>query len=210
MLCKNSVDFTSFLREESTMASFEKFKSVHGPPMGCQRVTQDTIVSYRTRLPTELLDEWDTEGFCGYANGLIWFTNPKEFDGVLVDWLGELSDSAITIFRTAFGGLYIWLDGKVRYLDVLYGRLLSPLTSKVSILLNYTFCQDSYLDKVWDRKLYLSAASKLGIPKHDECYAFVPALAVGGPGTVDTLQKVKLREHLGLLAQLTGDIEVFD
>jgi hypothetical protein len=43
---------------------------------------------------------------------------------------------------------------------------------------------------------------RLGSPERDECYAFASALALGGAGTSDTLQKVKLREHLAFLASL--------
>ena len=34
-------------------------------------------------------------------------------------------------------------------------------------------------------------------------YGFVPALALGGPATLDHLEKVKAVEHLVLLAQLS-------
>jgi integrase/recombinase XerD len=42
----------------------------------------------------------------------------------------------------------------------------------------------------------------LGPPQRDECYGFHPAIALGGPGAADTWKRVKLREHLALLAQL--------
>jgi hypothetical protein len=34
-------------------------------------------------------------------------------------------------------------------------------------------------------------------------YGFVPAIALGGPGTLNTLQKVKTIEHLTFLSQLS-------
>lgn len=51
--------------------------------------------------------------------------------------------------------------------------------------------------------LFAPALKKLGRLKHDEMYGFVPALALGGPATLDHLQKVKAVEHLVLLAQLS-------
>ncbi|WP_442787264.1 T6SS immunity protein Tdi1 domain-containing protein [Flavobacterium suncheonense] len=36
----------------------------------------------------------------------------------------------------------------------------------------------------------------------DECYTFVPALALGGDEKITNLQKVKIKENLEILAQL--------
>lgn len=52
--------------------------------------------------------------------------------------------------------------------------------------------------------LFAPALKKLGQLKHDELYGFVPALALGGPATLDHLHKLKAVEHLVLLAQLSG------
>ena len=52
--------------------------------------------------------------------------------------------------------------------------------------------------------LFERARELLGPPERDECYAFEPALALGGPGTLETIRRVQLREHLGILAQLVG------
>ena len=50
--------------------------------------------------------------------------------------------------------------------------------------------------------LFAPALKTLGRLKPDEMYGFVPALALGGPSTLEHLQKVKAVEHLMLLAQL--------
>lgn len=49
--------------------------------------------------------------------------------------------------------------------------------------------------------LFGAALKKFGHLKHDEMYGFVPALSLGGPATLEYLQKVKAVEHLVLLAQ---------
>jgi hypothetical protein len=51
--------------------------------------------------------------------------------------------------------------------------------------------------------LFEEALKKLGPLKPDEMYGFVPAIALGGPGTLNTLQKVKTIEHLTFLSQLS-------
>lgn len=89
----------------------------------------------------------------------------------------------------------------IYYLDVLYGRI-TERTKNVEVLFEYTLSKDSYLDDVVGRKLFNEVLPKLGSLKSDECYAFVPALALGGSYDVKSLQKVKLREHLAMLRQL--------
>jgi hypothetical protein len=51
---------------------------------------------------------------------------------------------------------------------------------------------------------YRQALPRLGPPARDEVYAYVPTLALGGAEDASALQKVKLREHLSFLAQLSG------
>jgi hypothetical protein len=64
------------------------------------------------------------------------------------------------------------------------------------------------LDDVLDQKLFQKARKKLGPIEYDECYGFEPAIALGGPGTLSTLRRVKLREHLSLLAQLVDELKI--
>jgi hypothetical protein len=50
--------------------------------------------------------------------------------------------------------------------------------------------------------LFQRALTTLGPLQPDEMYGFVPALALGGPGDLKHLQKVKTIEHLTFLSQL--------
>jgi len=38
----------------------------------------------------------------------------------------------------------------------------------------------------------------------DECFGFFPLLSMGGEPSIESIQRVKMREHLGLLAQAAG------
>ena len=49
--------------------------------------------------------------------------------------------------------------------------------------------------------------ARLDEPAFDECFGYVPLLALGGPETADHLEKVKLREHIALISQFTGLLE---
>lgn len=49
--------------------------------------------------------------------------------------------------------------------------------------------------------MFAKAIKKLGRLTDDEMYGFLPALTFGGTATLDYLQKVKVVEHLVILAQ---------
>ena len=78
---------------------------------------------------------------------------------------------------------------------------LSTVTSDLDLFFSLLIDED-IRDRILRVALYDEAKERLGPPERDECYAFVPALALGGAETADSVQRVKIREHLGVLAQL--------
>jgi hypothetical protein len=164
-------------------------------------VPDEVIDRYAARLPAPLIGHWRDAGWCGYAGGLIWVVNPLGFEDVLVEWGDLFAGDALVFARTAFGNLFVWQDGKVHFASIHYGWKKS-LTDNVEIFFEVLLCDDRYVAEGLDGRLYWKALPRLGRPAADECYAFVPALVMGGPGTAETLHRVKLREHLGFLAQV--------
>ena len=106
----------------------------------------------------------------------------------------------LVFLRTAFGHLYFWQNGAVHSLDV-HGGSVSEVTKRIHRIFTL-LCDKEVAEKMVRASLYQEAVKRLGPPTRDECYAFEPALALGGPGTADTLRRVAIREHLGILAQL--------
>jgi hypothetical protein len=51
--------------------------------------------------------------------------------------------------------------------------------------------------------LFEPARERLGTLGSDEMYGFVPALMLGGPDSLERLEKLKAVEHLVLLSQLS-------
>ncbi|MOA40072.1 hypothetical protein D3C78_1619060 [compost metagenome] len=51
--------------------------------------------------------------------------------------------------------------------------------------------------------LFSPAKKKLGLLRDDEMYGFKPALVLGGPETLEHLEKVKIVEHLMFLSQIS-------
>ena len=182
------------------MSNFEDFSTTYGPAENCEKPSDDVIRKYEGRLPAQLLDHWREVGWCSYRNGLLWVVNPDQFADVIGEWVDFDPASAPVFLRTAFGHLYLWHDGYVYSLDVQYGdgSRVTPKIERMFTLL----CDPELQEKILRRSLFEEARKRLGPPDRDECYAFEPALALGGPGTVDTIRRVKIREHLSILAQL--------
>lgn len=184
------------------MSAFPIFIRTHGPALDPIPVPDEALKAYRESLPSPLLSFWKEKGWCGFAEGLLWTVNPEQIVDVLEVWVGSHLPEAVPFVRTAFGDILFWHGGRVHYLDVLYGRVTEH-ADDMELLFDNTLCKERYLDGVMDRRTFRKALRRLGTPKHDECYAFVPPLAQGGPGTAETLRKAKLRDYLRQLAQAT-------
>ncbi|MGH9360619.1 MAG: GAD-like domain-containing protein [Thermoanaerobaculia bacterium] len=185
------------------MSSFPKFRQKHGPPADCRPAPAARMRAYRQRLPSSVLDLWQEEGWCSYAEGLLWFVDPEDFRVAVEAWF-DRPDQMIVFGRTAFADLFLWDGEEGQYLDVQYGKLTS-LTDMPSVFFEVSLCTDRYLDTVIRRKLYRQAVKRLGKPAYDECYAFEPVLALGGSPKAKSLSKVKVREHLVFLAEVVRE-----
>ena len=96
--------------------NYEFFLKKFGKPHKCQIVEKELIADYQNKLPSQLFTYWQLLGCCGYANGLIWMTNPSEYQDILDGWLKGTSfakrKDLSVIARNAFGELYVWCKEK--------------------------------------------------------------------------------------------------
>ena len=183
------------------MRPFEQFHLLHDPPIKCRVASQEIVEKYKGILPEQLIAEWQEEGWCGFAQGLLWLVNPDDLQEPLAEWLEAKSSGAHAFVRTAFGDVIFWTDHGIFFLDVNHETVFE-MTQNIEIVFHFGLCDEDYLDNAIGRKLFREALRRLGPLEADECYGFVPAIPLGGPGTVETLQKVKLREYLSILAQI--------
>lgn len=191
---------------------FSIFLQTFDNPVDRQEVPLSSIGRYRGRLPDLLLDYWAEHGWCGYGDGIFWTVNPQDYDGVVASWLEgtflEGRDKYHVIARSAFGDLYLWGE------KTGYSLNISSIVSRC-VVTNYKITPDEmdkelqqfFLSRNVDSNdfgdLFKPAKKKLGILRHDEMYGFVPAFMLGGPDTLDHIEKVKAVEHLILLSQIT-------
>ena len=106
---------------------------------------------------------------------------------------------------TAFGDVITWEENKfVGIVKYKYGssEIMISNFDLFLILLN----DDSFVSKFFQLDLYKKAVETYGELAYDECFGFVPLLALGGKETVDQIKKVKIREHIALITELAGGI----
>ncbi|EKT4523557.1 DUF1851 domain-containing protein [Pseudomonas putida] len=182
-----------------------------GEPMLRQEVPPSSISRYEGILPDQLLQFWAEHGWCGYGEGILWMVNPQEYENVLASWMQssalEMTDTYHVIARSAFGDLYLWGEKSGPSLCIFcnVSRYTYDPAERSPHAMNRAFrsfllsFDQAYLDF---NDLFDSAKEKLGVLRPDEMYGFVPALQLGGPASIEIIEKVKAIEHLMFLSQL--------
>ncbi len=179
---------------------FEDFEKDYPPRENCVVPAPEAIQKYERLLPADLIGKWREAGWCSYGKGLLWMVDPEQLNDVLDEFVNLKGDKPVVFLRTAFAHLYFWHDGFVYSLDV-HGGSVSQVTEVVAEMFTL-LCHPRMKEKILRVSLFKHARQKLGDLGRDECYAFEPALALGGAGTPDTIRRVPMREHLAILAQL--------
>lgn len=171
--------------------------------------TPDLLARYQHTIPPELLAIWEQIGFGTFCEGYLKVVNPDDYADLLADTY-QLSSTPmvappLVLFTTAMGDLLIWERGYLVMLD--YRHQQAKVLSKGLDFFFQDLADGETLSMELRWEPYLAARARLGEPAFDECFGYVPLLALGGPETVDHLQKVKLREHIYLISQFMGVLE---
>ncbi|WP_052732959.1 T6SS immunity protein Tdi1 domain-containing protein [Hymenobacter terrenus] len=173
------------------------------------RPTPELLTRYRDRVPPELLEVWEQYGFGTFCDGYLKVVNPADYADLLADTYQLTSTAApdppLVLFVTAMGDLLVWELDCLGLLDYRHGTTNVVAQNFKVFFRNLSY--DSYLSKTLRWEPYPAARERLGEPAFDECFGYVPLLALGGPETVEHLEKVKLREHIALISQFTGLLE---
>lgn len=172
---------------------FEKVDSVPG----------ELIERYRGRVPDDMLTIWQTHGFGTAVNGFIKIVDPDDTAARIAESLPV--STWIPLFATGLGDIIAWTGENLRDVKYRYGTVRG-LGSKIKTLPVY-LGEDEFLRDWFEWEPYEEAVALHGALGFDECFGYVPLLALGGPEKADHLQKVKLVEHVNLITQLAGPID---
>ena len=168
------------------------------------KVDENGIRKYNGKIPAELMDIWKEYGFGSFFGGYLKVINPDDYMDIVKDsyFRGNVS---IPILGTVFGDIITWEEnqytGIVRYryndfdfLSTRFDLFLKLLSDK------------GFLKCFFALEEYSQAVEKYGDLAYDECFGYVPLLALGGKEDVEHLKKVKMKEHIAVITQLTGGV----
>lgn len=149
-------------------------------------------------LDPDLVELFQTDGWCSYGDGLLLTQPPRLLAQQAGRWLN--SAEVFPLARSAWGHLITWDGEQSQLIDVQTGsqRVLGvDIVTVFDVILG-----SKLLDRDLRTSLYKKVRRRLGAPEVDECYAFVPPLALGGGGEAESVNIVKFAPHLDLLYQV--------
>jgi predicted DNA-binding WGR domain protein len=203
------IDSEDELQSDFETNPLKAFYEFNGKGVKYQDIPNEVIEKYSKMLPEFLIKIWQDEGLSSFNDGFVWFVNPDEYSGILSLFVPE-SENLHVIMRTAFGGLFFMkehenehpeLVRKYSYFCPIYRKGIE-MSDQLEDTLNGWLTTEELLAPYMFSNLYSWARKRLPIPAYDECYGFVPAIAMGGDMEPDNIQIVKQKEHLSFLAQI--------
>jgi hypothetical protein len=175
-----------------------------------EKPTSEQLTRYRDHIPAEMIEIWEQYGFGVFCDGYLKVVNPDDYADLLAETyqLSSTPSSAppIVLFATGMGDLLVWEIGYLALIDYRHGET-SIVAKNFTLLFRNLADGGETLAEKFAWLPYPAACKQLGEPAYDECFGYVPLIALGGPETVEHLQKVKLREHIALIAEFTGILE---
>lgn len=167
-------------------------------------VSQTIYDKYEKILPSELIEVWKKYGMGSFFDGYLKMINPEEYQKLIVDtyFRGNVS---IPIFITAFGDVICWEENRyirmIKYKNGVFKGMAAGFEFFFEDLDNGLYDKEYF-----EFSRYHEAVKLLGKIEYDECFGYVPLLGLGGSEKVQNLKKVKIREHIELITQMTGNI----
>lgn len=170
-------------------------------------IAEETIARFAGNVPEGVVDLWRNQG-AGIVgdDGFFRVVDPARAASMLDGVLG-LPEGATVLFTTALAdvvfhvnGLYLVVKSRFGAIDLVEGRSFDELVALIE--------DPAQRDVAWEWQPYPAARERDGVPGFEECFGYVPLLAVGGSPDVAHLQLGGLYEHLAVIAQLAGQPQV--
>lgn len=153
-------------------------------------------------VPAELVALWKEHGLAGYGGGVFWTVDPRDFAALAKKWR-RIPDSAIVVGRDAFANLYLMEDTGIWQLNTHHDEH-DMVAAHLEMFFQICVADERFRKGYMWEDLFREAQTEHGPLTEDQCYAFFPALALGGSGDAASLRRVGLHEQLEILEQLHG------
>ena len=172
-------------------------------------VEPEVVAAYRDRVPAEIVEIWEEYGYGTFGEGFIRVINPGVYEAELGDRIGKTQGDgiAIPVMVTAMGDLITWEPSVDSLVAILFREFETVGLGSPKTFLGLTRLDGAEHLKeefAWDP--YPEAVARHGAVEFDESFIFVPLPSLGGPGTVDTLQKRPTLSAIHVMVDLQGPI----
>ncbi|MEU2203505.1 GAD-like domain-containing protein [Microbacterium oleivorans] len=172
-------------------------------------VEPEVVAAYRDRVPAELVEVWEQYGYGTFGQGFIRVINPAVYEAELGDRIGKTQGDgvAIPVMVTGLGDLITWEPSLGGLVGLIFRENRGVGLGDVdSFLLLTEALGADHLAAEFNWGVFPEAVATQGAPDFDESFIFVPLPSLGGPGTVDTLQKRPTLSAIQMMVDLQGPI----
>lgn len=189
---------------------------IDGKIEASSRLDESTLKELRPIFPPDLAVLYEQVGLCTLRGGRLQLCDPFKFRGILALIFkadAQFSHKNCYAFAyTSFGMLYCWSDQLALIIvDLISGHVTSRgALGKIkpgATIANQIYVPFSLSDQALDlydednKPLFPQSVKHLGQLEIEECYGFVPALALGGARRLEHLKRVQAPEHFSIVAQ---------
>lgn len=196
---------------------YEKFLSLN-TECAWQAVDKAFIAKYANTAPKELVTLWQEVGLGIFCNGVFRIVSPDDYQDFVDTYIEDKEryfEYSLPFMTTAFGDVFVWVKDIFQnreyaiFINVRSGNW-SIITSRIDLLFSLYMADEKWLKKFFDLKVtdFSKLTDKLGIPKVDECFGYVPALALGGSKSLKNVQIVKMLPYIEIIAQMIGAFDM--
>jgi hypothetical protein len=153
-------------------------------------------------LPSALIDILRKNNVSSYSDGFFTFIDKSDV-GYVFDLWSIPNQTAFPILKTGFGMVLFVDEYEYKLIDPIYNEVI-PLGSKddVEFLFNTLLCDRMILESTFLIDIYEAVFNKIGPPEINECYAFYPAIGLGGGLNTDSIRICNMEAELAILSQL--------
>lgn len=180
--------------------TFNYFKHKFPEKRKFRSLSPEELAYTKEHFPEDLFLFLEEEGYCSYGDGFFHFVNPADYREIISEWK-KVPEGYLVFCRTGMGDLISWGQEQVHILHV-HSGYFSTISEDMFDFFKFSLGDKEYVEKTLFKKQFDRVNKILGPLKEDECYSFVPALAMGGNEDSTNLRKMKIHESLSLLAQL--------
>jgi hypothetical protein len=137
-----------------------------------------------------------------YANGFFRFVQPYLFRNYLSLWSLD-ANKCIPFVKSAFGHLIFYHEQQYKLLNPIYNCIDKiGKMGDLDFVINILLCDREGLENSFLIDIYEQAFERLGAPKSDEIYGFIPAIRLGGTRSASNLKKMPMKNEMMILSQI--------